>query len=317
MSSCSISIGIDVSKAHLDISGIPQQEVWTLSNDPQGHQQLVERLRTLRPVRIVLEASGGYEIAVAACLRIADLPVVVVNARQVRDYAKACGILAKTDRIDAQVIADFAAKIQPAVRPAPPEETQVLEALVSRRRQLVSRIKMEEHRLSLAPCTVKSDIEAHIRFLSKRLDQVDEQLKEAIAQSDIWRINDDLLRSVTGVGHVTSRTLLAVLPELGQLSGKKISALVGLAPFNKDSGKMRGRRQIWGGRADVRSTLYMATLVAVHHNPVFKVFYQRLLQAGKPKKVALVASMRKLLTVLNAMIRTQTPFQAHLAQSRS
>ena len=260
----------------------------------------------LQPVLIVLEATGGYQRTLAAALASDGLPVAVVNPRQVRDFARATGQLAKTDAIDAKMLALFAERIRPEVRPLPEAEQQALAALVARRRQLLEMLQAERNRLSMAHKAVQDELRAHIRFLEKRLDKANRALQEAIEASPIWRAKEDLLRSVPGVGPVLSATLLAELPELGRLSGREIAALVGVAPFNRDSGTLRGQRCIWGGRVSVRCALYMGTLVAVRHNPVLRRFYEQLLGRGKAKKVALVACMRKLLVILNAMMKTQT-----------
>jgi|TARA_B100000315_G_C14429997_1_gene519684 transposase len=302
-------IGIDVSKARLDVAGITSS-VRSFSNDQTGHQQLQAELCSARPALIVLEATGGYEAAVSACLHLSDLPVVVVNPRQVRDFARATGTLAKTDQIDAQVIARFAEAIKPPQRPVPDEHLRALRALVNRRRQLQDMISAERHRLENAPSIVHKEITAHLNWLEKRLRKTDDQLHAAIKDSDIWRVRDDLLKTVPGVGPVVSAALIAGLPELGQLDRKRIAALVGLAPFNWQSGQYKGKQRTCGGRAAVRKVLYMAALVAIKHNPVLKTFYQRLVHAGKPKKVAIVAVMRKLLLILNAMVKNHEPFKA-------
>ena len=233
-----------------------------------------------------------------------------------RDYAKACGILAKTDRIDAQVLASFASKITPSLRPAKDQETRDLEALVTRRRQLLAMITSEKNRLDTAPESIKPDVKVHIQWLSKRLDKMDQALKEAIEHSDTWRVHDNLLQSIPGIGTVTAQTMIAQVPELGQLTRKHIAALIGLAPFNKDTGTIKGYRCIQGGRTSVRNVLYMATLVAVRHNPTLRTFYNHLITMGKPQKVALVATMRKLLTIMNAMIKYQTTWRPQLAEPK-
>jgi|TARA_Y100000294_G_C8535591_1_gene328906 transposase len=305
MGESDVYIGIDVSQSQLDVSSSVSDEVWCYGNDDQGHQGLIGQLQGLCCQRIVLEASGGYETVVAGELHQAQLPVVIVNARRVRDYAKAKGILAKTDRIDARVLADFAQAIKPEVRPFPTKEAQNLSELVVRRRQLVDMIGAEQNRRIHASKPIQAQIRQHIAWLGRQVKDVDKDLRKAIRATPLWRANDELLQSVPGVGAVTSSRMLAQLPELGHLSHKKIAALVGVAPFNDDSGKHKGKRRIWGGRAEVRCVLYMATLVATRFNPVIKTFYDRLLQAGKPKKVALTACMRKLLIILNAIIRDQ------------
>jgi transposase len=258
---------------------------------------------------VVLEATGGLECPLVAALAAAHLPVVVVNPRQVRDFARATGRLAKTDAIDARVLAQFGEAVEPQPRPLPDQATQELAALVTRRRQLVQMLTAEKNRLRIAARPVRRDIQQHIRWLERRLDDLDGDLRKTIQSSPLWRDRDQVLQSAPGVGFVSSSTLLANLPELGRLNHKEIAALVGVAPLNRDSGAFRGRRTVWGGRADVRAVLYMATLVASRRNPVVKAFYDRLVAAGKPKKVALTASMRKLLTILNAMVRSHASWQ--------
>ena len=299
-------VGIDVAKDRLDLDTLPHSKAWHTTNDTKGIAQLCQRLRALEPQLIVVEATGGYERVLTAALAADGLPVAVVNPRQVRHFARATGQLAKTDAIDAQVLALFAERIRPQVRPLPEAEQQTMAALVARRRQLIEMLQAEKNRLPMAHKAVQNELRAHIRFLEKRLDKANRALKETIEASPIWRPKEDLLRSTPGVGPVLSATLLAELPELGQLSGREIAALVGVAPFNRDSGQFRGQRCIWGGRVSVRCALYMATLVAVRHNPVLRPFYEQLLARGKTKKVALVACMRKLLVILNAMMKTQT-----------
>jgi transposase len=302
-----ISVGIDVSKAALVIAVTPSGEQWTSDTTPAALEAVVERLRPLAPTIVVVEATGGYERAVVAAGAAAGLPMAVVNPRQVRAFAQALGRTAKTDAIDAAVLAAFGARVQPAARPVTAAETQALAALVGRRRQLVEMLGMERHRLAQAPPTgpVARDLRNHIRWLERRVAHVDDDLDGAIQASGLWRVQEDLLRTVPGIGPITARTLLAELPELGQLDRRAIAALVGVAPFNCDSGQYRGQRHIWGGRAAVRATLYMATLTATRYNPVLRAFYQRLRAAGKCPKVALVATMRKLLTILNAMLKQQ------------
>jgi transposase len=269
----------------------------------------------LRPVLIVLEASGGLERKVTRALASAELPVVVVNPRQVRDFAKATGRLAKTDRMDAEVLALFGEAVRPALRPLADEVLLELRALIARRRQITEMIVAERNRLCGASRAVQKRIDAHIRWLEAELDRADKDLDQSIRQSPIWQENQDLLRSVPGVGPVISRTLLAELPELGRLNRKQIAALVGVAPLNRDSGTLKGRRTIWGGRATVRATLYMAALVASRRNSVIRTFYKRLCNAGKAPKVALVACMRKLLTILNAMIKHKTRWSEIILQT--
>lgn len=302
-------VGIDVAKAQLDIAVRPTGEQWTSPPDDAGLTALVHRLQPVRPTLIVLEATGGWEIPVASALAAAGLPVAVVNPRQVRAFAKATGRLAKTDRLDAQVLAQFAEAVRPAPRPLPDATTQELTALLARRRQLVEMLTAEKHRLGRASARVQPDIQAHLAWLEKRLGRVDDDLATLIRTSPLWREQDDLLQSVPGVGPVLATTLLAELSELGTLTRQQIAALAGVAPLNRDSGTLRGKRCIWGGRATVRAVLYMGALVATRCNPVLKAFYHRLLAAGKAKKVALVACMRKLLTILNAMLKHRTPWR--------
>lgn len=295
-------IGIDVSKATLDVAALPDGEAWTVPNDDAGLAELTPRLVALAPVVIVLEATGGFEMLAALTLAQAGLPVAVVNPRQVRDFAKAMGRLAKTDTLDAGILALFAQRIRPEPRPLPDEAALLLEGLLTRRRQIVDMLTAEKNRLGFARGPIKRDITQHIRWLEKRLADVDGDLQDAVAASPLYQAKADLLRSVLGVGQVTTLTLLAALPELGQLSRHQIAALVGVAPMNRDSGTMRGKRMVWGGRAPVRAVLYMAVLVGIKHNPVLRVVYERLRASGKPFKVAATACMRKLLTILNAML---------------
>ena len=302
-------IGIDVAKAELEFACIPAGETGRVANDEAGVAELLARCQALEPTLIVCEATGGYEAALAAALATAQLPVVVANPRQVRDFAKATGHLAKTDAIDAQVLALFAERVRPEVRPLPDEALTALEALLTRRRQLVEMLTAEKNRLLLARGSVRRDLQQHIRFLERRLHEVDDDLHTAVKASPVWRVKDDLLQSVPGVGRVVSLTLLAQLPELGRLSHKEIAALVGVAPLNRDSGTLRGKRLVYGGRAPVRTVLYMAALVASRRNPAIRAFYARLRAAGKPAKVALTACMRKLLTILNAIARDGRPWQ--------
>jgi transposase len=300
-------IGIDVARDNLEVAVRPGGEQWRVSNTAAGTAELLPRLRALRPTLIVLEATGGFELAVLAALGSAGLPVVAVNPRQVRDFAKASGKLAKTDALDAQVLAHFADAIRPAVRPLPDAATRALSALVTRRRQLVEMLTAEENRrASASSAAVRTDIQETIAWLRKRLKGVDKQLSQAVRSSPLWREKEDVLRSVPCVGPVVSVTLLADLPELGVLGRKQIASLAGLAPHNRDSGTLRGKRTVWGGRASVRAALYMAALVGTRHNPLLAALYTRLLAAGKTKKLALTACMRKLLTILNAMLKHHT-----------
>lgn len=302
-------IGIDVAKAQLAFACLPSGETGQVSNDQAGILELRARCQALGPSLIVCEATGGYEAALVAALATAQLPIVVANPRQVRDFAKATGQLAKTDAIDAQVLARFAERVRPEPRPLPDDALTALEELLTRRRQLVEMLTAEKNRLLLARGPVRRDLQQHIRFLERRLREVDDDLHTAVKASPVWRVKDDLLQSVPGVGRVVSLTLLAQLPELGRLSHKEIAALVGVAPLNRDSGTLRGKRLVYGGRAPVRAVLYMAALVASRRNPVIRAFYERLRTAGKPAKVALTACMRKLLTILNAIARDGRPWQ--------
>ncbi|MBT3601754.1 MAG: IS110 family transposase [Candidatus Latescibacteria bacterium] len=308
-------IGIDVSKSRLDVCSTHSEAAWDFENSDLGHRSLIRKLKRLHPVLIVLEASGGYEALVANALYQAKLPVVVVNARRVRYFAKAKGVLAKTDRIDAKVLADFAQAVRPEIRPFPDEEVQKLATLTMRRRQLVSMITSEENRLASASILIQAQIKEHVAWLKQQLKQLDKDLTQTITKSPLFEDHNNLLQSVPGVGKTTSATLLAQLPELGNLSHKKIAALVGVAPFNDDSGTHKGKRRIWGGRSSVRSALYMATLAATRFNPVIQAFFKRLRQAGKPAKVALTACMRKLLIILNAILRDQKPWNLSLSTS--
>jgi transposase len=301
-----VFVGIDVSKAQLDVVMRPSGESDSVSNDETGIKALVKRLGEMQPALIVLEATGGFERQLMRALASAELPVVVVNPRQVRDFAKATGQLAKTDAIDAGVLARFAEAVRPAVRPLPDEVSLELRALIGRRRQIIEMMVAERNRLSGASKRIKKRIDAHICWLESELERVDQDLDQRIRQSPIWQEKEDLLKSAPGIGPATSRSLIADLPELGQLNRKQIAALVGIAPLNRDSGTVRGRRSIWGGRAGVRAALYMATLVASRRNAVIKAFYTRLRKVGKQPKVALVACMRKLLTILNSMIKHKT-----------
>jgi transposase len=302
-------IGMDVAKAQLEFACRLTGETGTVPHTDDGVRELVTRCQALTPTLIVLEATGGYEAALVAVLATGGLPLVVVNPRQVRDFAKATGQLAKTDAIDAQILALFAERVRPAPRALPDEAAQALDALLTRRRQLVEMLTAERNRLLVARPTIRPDLQQHIRFLERRLREADGDLHTAVKASPLWRVKDDLLQSVPGVGRVVSLTLLAELPELGRLSHKEIAALVGVAPLNRDSGTLRGKRLVYGGRAPVRAALFMAALVASKCNPVIRTFYQRLRAAGKPAKVALTACMRKLLIILNAIARSGRPWQ--------
>jgi transposase len=304
-----VFVGVDVSKDSLDVAIGSQKNIITFANDQKGADVLVKKLSRIGPELTVFESTGGYELLATSSLAEAGLPVVIVNPRQVRNFAKATGILAKTDAIDARVIAHFAEAVKPNVRPLKDRETSELTALVTRRRQIIEMIVAEGNRFKLASKRNKKDIKDHIRWLKKRMDKIESDIGKMIQRSPIWRCKDDILQSVPGIGPITSASLICDLPELGVLSPKKIAMLAGLAPLNCDSGKFKGRRRIWGGRASVRSGLYMATLAATRCNPAIKEFYQRLTAAGKCHKVAITACMRKLLIIVNAMLRDQTLWQ--------
>lgn len=303
-------VGIDVSKSQLDVRAHVADVSFTVENTEAGLERLIAAVRGLEVELIVMEASGGYERLSAAVLTQAGFAVAVVNARQVRAFAIAAGVLAKTDRVDARVLAHFGAAIRPAARPLADEQRQILDELMGRRRQLIGMLVMEKNRLQQArDKRVKRDIKTLIDVLQKRIDGCDGELQQLIQASPVWRAQEDMLRSFNGIGPVSARTLLIELPELGTLDRKKIAALAGLAPIAHDSGKHRGRRMISGGRAQVRSALYMAAVASIRANAYIREFYQRLRQAGKPGKVALTACMRKMLTILNAMMRNGTPWQ--------
>jgi transposase len=306
-------VGIDVSKHHLDVHVRPTGEAFRVPNTDDGIAALLARLAPLAPARLVAEATGKLEAPLAAACALAGLPLALVNPRQVRRFAEATGRLAKTDRLDAAVLAHFAEAVDPPVRPLPDADTQALQALVVRRRQWIDMRTMESNRLGTAPPAVAKGIREHLAWLDKRIGRVDAELAAAIAASPVWRATDDLLRGVPSIGPATARTLIAELPELGTLTGKRIAALVGVAPVANDSGRHRGARHIAGGRGGVRSALYMACLSAVRYNPVIRPFYRRLRDGGKAAKVALVAAMRKLLVILNAMVRDGRPWQAAVA----
>ena len=310
-------VGIDVSKAQADVAVRPTDDRWEIPRDDAGIRQLVSQLKALEPTLVLFEASGGFELPLVAAVAAEELPVVVVNPRQVRDFARATGTLAKTDALDAAVLAHFAEAVQPPVRPLRDAEAQELNSLVARRHQVIAMLVSEKNRLNSATVAVRPRIEAHIAWLERELDDLDESLRRTLRQSPVWREKDDLLRSVPGVGEQLSLTLLAYLPELGTLDRRQIAALVGVAPFNRDSGTLRGKRTVWGGRSRVRAALYMGALVASRFNPVIRDFYQRLLAAGKPKKLALTACMRKLLVILNSMLKHGSPWRdlSHQAPS--
>lgn len=304
MSHPQVFVGIDVAKAGLDVHVRPGGERSAFSNNEEGVRQLLADLKQRKPTLIVLEATGGLEAHATAVLGAAGLPVVVINPRQARDFARATGELAKTDSIDAAVLSLFAERLRPEVRPLPDEATRDFEARLARRRQVLDMLISEKQRLSTARRAVVKPIKAHIKYLERQLDEIDADLEETIAKSPLWRARDNLLRSAKGVGPVLSRTLLAEVPELGHLNRKQIAKLVGVAPLARDSGQIRGKRQIAGGRAHVRSVLYMATLSAIRSNPAIASYHARLVAQGKPRKVAVVACMRKFLVTLNAMLRT-------------
>ena len=306
-----VFVGIDVSKAQLDVAVRPSGAAWSVTNDEAGIAQLVARLKELGPLLVVVEATGGLEVALVGELA-AVVAVAVVNPRQVRDFAKAVGQLAKTDRIDAQILARFAEAVRPEPRPLKDEETRHLAALVSRRRQLRDMIVAEGNRLGPAPKKLHKGIQKHIDWLRRELRLLEKDLDDTIKSSPVWREKEDLMRGMKGIGPVSAATMLAEVPELGTLNRKQIAALVGVAPLNRDSGTYRGKRSIWGGRASARAVLYMATLSAIKSNAALRGFYRRLVANGKPKKVALTATMRKLLTILNALVRDRRPWDATL-----
>jgi transposase len=306
-------IGIDVSQTRFDIAIRPGSS-FTIAHDEPAIATLVEQLRTLGPTLIVLEATGGLEVPLTSALATAGLPVVVVNPRQVRDFAKASGRLAKTDALDAQTLAQFAEVMRPTPRPLPDAEARALVAVLARRRQLVEMLTAEKNRFLTAPPATRKSLRTHIAWLERELGHIETDLAATIRRSPVWREKEELLRSVPGVGPVLTSTVLANLPELGTLTHKQIAALVGVAPLNRDSGTLRGRRTVWGGRTQVRTVLYMNAVVAARFNPVIRTFYERLCGAGKPKKVALTACMRKLLTMLNAMLKHHTPWRQEAAQ---
>jgi transposase len=310
MNTQELFVGIDVSKATLDVHCRPTNSAFSCPNDPAGVASLAERLAGLAPALVVLEATGGYEIAAVAALAARGLAVAVVNPRQARDFAKSTGRLAKSDRIDAAVLAHFGQAVRPEPRPLPREEVVALDALLARRRQILDMLTMERNRLpGCRDGRVRADVESHVAWLEGRLKDSDKALEGAVKASAAWREKEDLLRSIPGIGPVASRTLLAAMPELGELSGKQAAALAGLAPFDDDSGTRRGSRHVRGGRADVRRALYMAALSAVKHNPTLKQFRERLAKAGKKAKVILTAVARKLVVIANAVLRSGQPWQ--------
>ncbi len=314
MSDVPCCIGIDVAKAQLDMALRPSGERWAVPNDVSGVTMLVDQLQAFHPTLIVLEATGGLERLVTSTLATAGLPVVVANPRQVRDFARATGQLAKTDALDARALAHCADVIRPTPRPLPDAQTQELRALLGRRQPLIVMRTAEQHRLAGTSERLTKAIAAHMTWLNTGIATLDDDIETMLRASPVWRENDDLLQSAPGIGPVCARTLVLELPELGTLTRQQIAALVGVAPLHCDSGTLRGRRTIWGGRAHVRSVLYMGTLVATRYNPRIKAFYQRLLAAGKVKKVALTACIHKFLTILNAMLKHRTPWQAQEVQ---
>lgn len=310
-----IFVGIDVSKSHLDLCVLPQKRRCRVGNDDAGFAQLVTWLGDPAETLVVLEATGGYQTPAVVALCTAGFDVVVANPRQVREHARSRGRLAKTDKLDAEVIADFAERNRPAVRPLPDAQTRLLQELMARRRQLVEMITMEENRLKQASEPLIGQIAEHLQWLRRDRKTLDDDLDDLIRHSDLWRENDQLLRAVPCIGPVTSRTLLSQLPELGRLSNKQITALAGLAPLNRDSGKFQGHRTIWGGRAEVRKALYMAVVSGIRCNPIISAYYRHLRDLGKPFKVAMVACMRKLLVILNTMLKENQPWQPRLTQT--
>jgi transposase len=310
-----VFVGLDVSKQRLDVAVRPLGRHFATPNDDRGIKQLVKRLAALKPQLVVLEASGGDEFTVTAALAEAQLPVVLINPLVVRKFAGATGKLAKTDKIDAQVLAHFAAALRPEPRPLPDQDQQVLKAALQRRVQVVKMIGQEKNRLekTFIPA-LRQDIQAHLTWLQQRLEQLDQDLHDQVRRSPLWRDRDRLLQTIPGIGPIVSRAIMAQLPEAGTLSGKQAAALVGVAPYNRDSGRFRGRRMIRGGRSYLRRMLYMAAVVAARRNPVIRAFYQRLLAAGKPKKLALTACMRKLVLILNAMLKNNQPWNQFVTQ---
>lgn len=305
----SINVGIDVGKDELAVAVLPSGELFTEVNDERAVTRLVKRLSALGCERIVLEASGGYEALVVGALAAAGLPVAMVNPRQVRDFARAIGQLAKTDQIDARVIALYAERVQPPIRPLPDQQTRALRELCVRREELIEMLVAERNRLRMASKATRHEIAGHVDYLVKRLKRMDRDLDRAVRNSPLWRAKGELLTSVPGVGLVSCAALLGMLPELGGLNRGESAALLGVAPYNQDSGTLRGRRMIRGGRSRVRRVLFVATVAAVRCNPVLRAYYRRLRASGKPTKVALIASLRKLITILNAILKTNTPWR--------
>jgi transposase len=296
-------VGIDVSKKTLDVTTLHRGEHRTVRHDQEGIRSICEQLLALRPKLIVMEATGGYERELAIALVLAGLPVAVVNPRQVRDFARAMGMLAKTDKVDAGVLALFGERIKPEPRGVPEKEVRELDALITRRAQLKEMLTAEKNRMGVAPRTVRPSILEHVRWMESQVKELEAELNQVIQASPIWRAKEDLLTSVPGIGEVTAQSLIAMLPELGHVTAKRAAALVGIAPFARDSGPKKGKRSIWGGRASLRAALYMATLNAIRWNPVLRAHYKQLMARGKLFKVAMVACMRRLLTILDAMVR--------------
>lgn len=309
MKKTDVFAGIDVSKDSLDVAAYPGGESWRVDNSEEGIKELLRLLKKASPSLVVFEATGGLEVKAASSLAAEGLAVAVVNPRQVRDFAKATGRLAKTDALDASVIAHFAEAVKPEVRPLKSEQEQELSDLIARRTQVIQMLVAEKNRLGrTGNKRIRKELKEHIAWLERRLKKTDKDIESAIKDSPVWRVKDDLLRSVPGVGKVLSMALLAKMPELGRLDRRQAAALAGVAPLNRDSGLYKGRRSVWGGRADVRTALYMATLSAVRYNPVIRVFYRRLKDQGKKPKVALTACMRKLIVMLNAMMKNNEPW---------
>ncbi len=311
-----VYVGVDVAKSTLDVAVTDSEEARQFANDDKGISQAVSYIAGLKPAVIILEATGNLEMPLAAALQASRMPVAVINPRQVRDFARATGALAKTDTIDARILALFGARVKPEIRPLLNQKAREMRNFLTRRRQLIDMLTAEHNRVSQAGDGIRPCIETHIKWLEIALSNINDDLDNQIRSSPSWLEKDNLLKSVPGVGKVVSSSLLIELPELGKLNRRKIAALVGVAPLNRDSGTMRGRRTVWGGRAKLRAVLYMAALVASRRNPIIAAFYQRLVDAGKAKKVALVACMRKLLTILNAMMRTMTVWQPEIILRR-
>lgn len=304
-----VFVGVDVSKGWLDVALSTEGKIHRYANDEAGRQNLVEHLLASKVTLVVLEATGGYQTPIVTALVVAKIATTVVNPRQVRDFARSLGKLAKTDAIDAAVLARFAELVKPEPRALKDEETLELEGLVTRRRQIVDMITAETNRLHQLPKALQADVRDHIEYLKKRLRDHDLDIARAIKKSPVWREKENLLQGIPGIGRITIATMLCELPELGSLGNKQVAALVGLAPINRDSGKVRGRREIFGGRSCLRGTLYMAAVAAKRFNPAIRAFYERLRAAGKTFKVAIVACMRKLVVIMNAMLRHNQPFR--------